>query len=114
MPCANPRPAGPRAGGGDSRGESGYDRVEVTWGFLWLMLALKLPLAGLIYIVWWAIKQEPDQTSSSDDDGGVKRDRPHPPKPFPRTPRRGPHGDPAPLPPARVRTVRARARTMDH
>lgn len=86
----------------------------MTWGLIWLMLALKIPLAGLIYIVWWAIKQEPDQMSSSDDDGGVKRDRPHPPKPFPRTPRRGPHGDPAPLPPARVRTVRARARTMDH
>jgi hypothetical protein len=79
------------------------------------MIALKIPLAALIYIVWWAIKQEPEDTSSSDDDGGVKlRPRPHPPKPFPRTPRRGPHGDPAPQPPARVRTTRARARTFDH
>jgi hypothetical protein len=86
---------------------------DVTWGFLWLMLALKIPLAGLIYIVWWAIKQEPDETSS-EDDGGIKRDRIHPRKPFPRKPRRGPHGDPAPLPPPRVRTVRARARTLDH
>jgi hypothetical protein len=88
----------------------------VTWGFLWLMLALKLPLAALIYIVWWAIKQEPeDSSSSSDDDGGIKlRPRPHPPKPFPRRPRRGPHGDPAAPPPARVRTTRARARTVDH
>jgi hypothetical protein len=77
------------------------------------MLALKLPLAALIYIVWWAIKQEPDE-SSSDDDGGVKRKRPHPPKPFPRRPRRGPHGAPSPLPPARVRTVRARARSLGH
>jgi hypothetical protein len=85
----------------------------VTWGFLWLMLALKIPIAALIYIVWWAIKQEPEQ-SSSDDDGGVKRQRPHPPKPFPRHPRRGPHGDPAPPPPARVRSVRARARTYGH
>jgi hypothetical protein len=79
------------------------------------MLALKIPLIGLICIVWWAIKQEPDESpSSTDDDGGVKRQRPHPPKPFPRRPRRGPHGDPAPLPPARVRTVRARARTVGH
>ena len=31
----------------------------MTWGFLWLMLALKIPLAALIYLVWWAIKQEP-------------------------------------------------------
>jgi hypothetical protein len=88
----------------------------VTWGFLWLMLALKIPLIGLIWIVWWAIKQEPDQPSTSDDDGGVKPKphRRHPPRPFPRRPRRGPHGDPAPLPPARVRTVKARARTLGH
>ena len=77
------------------------------------MLALKIPIAALIYLVWWAVKQEPEQ-ASHDDDGGVKPSRPHPPKPFPRKPRRGPHGDPAPLPPARVRTVRARARTLGH
>jgi hypothetical protein len=86
----------------------------VTWGFVWLMLALKIPLIGLICIVWWAIKQEPEEASSSEDDGGIRRERPHPRRPFPRRPRRGPHGDPAPLPPARVRTVRARARTLDH
>ena len=87
----------------------------MTWGFLWIMLALKLPLAALIYIVWWAIKQEPEDESSSDDDGGInRRRRPHPRQPFPRRPRRGPHGDPAAHPPARVRTVRARARTVGH
>ena len=47
----------------------------MTWGFLWLMLALKLPLAGLIYIVWWAIKQEPEENATRDDDGGIKVDR---------------------------------------
>jgi len=89
--------------------------VDVTWGFLWLMLALKIPLIGLICIVWWAIKQKPeDEVQSSQDDGGVKRHRRHPPKPFPRRPRRGPHGDPAPLPPARVRMTRARARSLPH
>jgi hypothetical protein len=88
----------------------------VTWGFVWLLLALKIPLIGLCWIVWWAIKQEPDseQSPSTDDDGGSKWKRPHPRKPFPRHPRRGPHGDPPPLPPARVRTVRARARTFGH
>jgi hypothetical protein len=85
----------------------------VTWGLVWLMLALKLPLAGLIYIVWWAIKQEPDE-SASDDDGGIRRHRLHPRQPFPRRPRRGPHGDPPSQPPARVRTTRARARTYGH
>jgi hypothetical protein len=86
----------------------------VTWGFLWLMLALKIPLVALICLVWWAIKQEPESSPSPEDDGGIKRHRPHPRNPFPRPPRRGPHGDPAPPPPARVRTVRARARTLDH
>lgn len=88
---------------------------DVTWGFVWLMLALKIPLAGLIYIVWWAVKQGPEQEAPpSDDDGGLRRDRPHPPKPFPRRPRRGPHGDPAPAPPARVRMLHARARMLEH
>jgi hypothetical protein len=86
----------------------------VTWGFVWLMLALKIPLIGLICIVWWAIKQEPDETPQREDDGGIKRARQHPRKPFPKRPRRGPHGDPAPLPPSRVRSVRARARTYGH
>lgn len=90
----------------------------MTWGFIWIMLALKIPLAALIYIVWWAIKQEPEQPSSSSSDdggGGVRRvHQPHPRKPFPRSPRRGPHGDPAPRSPARVRSVRARARTLGH
>ena len=84
----------------------------MTWGFVWLMLALKIPLIGLLCIVWWAIKQKPEDSSSRDDDGGIKRHRPHPRKPLPRHPRRGPHGDPAPLPPARVRSVQARARTF--
>ncbi|PZS14911.1 MAG: hypothetical protein DLM64_00855 [Solirubrobacterales bacterium] len=85
----------------------------MTWGFLWLMLALKIPIAALIYLVWWAIKQTPEESPSSDGGGGVKPHRPHPRKPLPRHPRRGPHGAPAPAPPARVRTVRARARTLE-
>ena len=86
----------------------------MTWGLLGWLLALKIPLIGAILIVWWAIKQKPEDDPAPEDDGGVKRQRPHPPKPFPRRPRRGPHGDPAPLPPARVRSVRAKARTVGH
>jgi hypothetical protein len=78
------------------------------------MLALKIPLIALICLVWWAVKQEPDSAHAEDDDGGIKRPHQHPRQPFPRSPRRGPHGDPAPQPPARVRTLRARARTLDH
>jgi hypothetical protein len=78
------------------------------------MLALKIPLIGLICLVWWAVKQKPEDAPSHEDDGGIKRHSRHPRKPFPRRPRRGPHGDPAPLPPARVRSVQARARTLGH
>jgi hypothetical protein len=118
--AAGSQPA-PRAGlsrpsGVTRAGNQGRIASSVTLGFLWLMLALKIPLAALIYIVWWAIKQEPDDSQSSDDDGGVKHGRPHPRPhpPFPRRPRRGPHGDPAPAAPARVRVIRARARSLGH
>ena len=89
--------------------------VSVTWGFLWLMLALKLPLAALIYIVWWAIKQEPEDESSSDDDGGIKRHRPHPPPAVPAPPPAWParRSGPRSLRPGSAR-VRARARTVGH
>jgi hypothetical protein len=85
----------------------------VTWGFLWIMLALKIPLIALLWIVWWAVHAEPEtEQPSNDDDGGTKRP-PHPRKPFPRRPRRGPHGDP-PLPaPSRTRSVVARAKRSD-
>jgi hypothetical protein len=86
------------------------------WAFIYLMLVLKIPIAALLYIVWWAIRSEPETTeTSADDNGGTKaRPRRHPPKPFPRRPRRGPHGDPLPLPPPRTRAVVARARRVDH
>jgi len=88
----------------------------VTWGFIWIMLALKIPLAALIVLVWWAIRQRPSEQGDGSDegDGGIRRHRRHPRQPFPRRPRRGPHGGQSPSPPARVRTVRARARSLGH
>ena len=87
----------------------------MTLGFLWLMLALKIPLIALIVVVWWAIKQRPAEPPASDDrGGGSKLHHPHTPQPVPRMPRRGPHGGTSPPAPARVRTVRARARTLEH
>jgi hypothetical protein len=88
----------------------------VTWGFIWLMLALKIPLITLIVVVWWAIKKRPEEPPASDEGGGggSKLRHPHAPQPSPRLPRRGPHGGAPPPPPSRVRTVRARARTLKH
>jgi hypothetical protein len=76
-----------------------------VWGFVWLMLALKIPLAALLWIVWWAVHSEPEPEGASDDeDGGIGRLRERPPEP--RGPRRrGPHGDPLVPAPPRARTV---------
>jgi hypothetical protein len=84
----------------------------MTWGFLWLMVALKIPIAALLYLVWWAIKQTPEEAEQPSGGGGGTKVR-HPRRPLPRHPRRGPHGEPAPPAPPRVRTVVARARTPE-
>ncbi|MGN6187670.1 MAG: hypothetical protein ACTHOE_02120 [Conexibacter sp.] len=83
-------------------------------GFLFLMLALKIPLAALLYLVWWAIRQTPeDEQVPQSGDGGSRVPDPKP-RPLPRNPRRrGPHGDPAPVAPPRTRTTVARARTPE-
>ena len=47
------------------------------WTMLYLFVVLKIPIAALAYIVWWAIKQEPDPDEDVRDDGGTKK-RPHP------------------------------------
>jgi len=81
---------------------------------IWTALTMKLPLVVLVLAVWWAIHEEPDEPGKQDDDGGgVRRpgQRSHPRRPYPRPPRRGPHGEPAPPSPPRIRTVNARART---
>jgi len=86
-------------------------RVD-AWTFIWLMVALKIPIAGLLAIVWWAVHQEPESASGQDDDGGSKpRPGPrHPHRPrLPRTPRRGPHGGQHPAAPARMRSAGAHA-----
>jgi hypothetical protein len=87
----------------------------MTWTFIYLMLILKIPILGLAWIVWWAIHQTDEEpVSSTDDDGGGNKRRPtHPRRPFPRSPRRGPHGAPPPRPPARVRTVLAHGRRIE-
>ncbi|HET9720993.1 MAG TPA: hypothetical protein VFP55_13015 [Solirubrobacteraceae bacterium] len=85
-------------------------------GFAWIDLILKIPLVLVILIVWWVIRHEKPEPPASDDDGGIRRGRGrlHPLRPFPRSPRRGPHGDPPPPPPSRVRVVTARARSLRH
>jgi hypothetical protein len=89
-----------------------------AWTFIWLMVILKIPIVALFLLVRWAVRQGPE--AAPEEDGGIgfrldphspTRNPRHPRSRLPRTPRRGPHrGAPASLPPARVRTVAARAR----
>jgi hypothetical protein len=73
----------------------------LTWTFIYLMVVLKIPIVALAWIVWHAVKAEPAEPQVEDGGGGFDHPRPSRPRP----PRRGPHGDPVPVPPARVRAV---------
>ena len=81
---------------------------------MFLMIVLKVPIVAAGWIIWWAVRAEPDPLEEqSQDDGGSKQRPPHPRRPLPRGPRRGPHGDPALPSPPRVRSTVARSRTYD-
>ena len=81
------------------------------WTMFYLFVALKIPIVAAIWLVYWAIKQEPDPSEGVRDDGGTSK-RPHPVPRLPRAPRRGPHAEQAPPSPPRVRPLRARARRV--
>ena len=77
----------------------------------YLFVALKLPIVAAIWLVYWAIKQEPDPSEDVRDDGGTSKRR-HPSRrcraaraagrtPSPRRPHR-----------PRVRPLRARGRRI--
>lgn len=73
------------------------------WAFVWMMVVLKLPIVALLYIVWWAMRQEPLPEDEPADSGTGGGGTPHPRGPRPRPPRRGEHGQPPPRSPRRVR-----------
>jgi hypothetical protein len=72
--------------------------LDGLWPILFLLVVLKVPVAALLWLVWWAIRAVPEAEPSSDG-GGLGsshwRLRPRPP----RGPRRGPLApDALPLP----------------
>jgi hypothetical protein len=84
------------------------------WVWMVLLAALiKLPIAALL--LWIPFRYDesmnaPEAQDSSEEDGGSKAMPggpldPHPRTPLPRSPRRGPHGDPSTPAPPRVRTT---------
>jgi hypothetical protein len=81
----------------------------VGWAFVYMMVILKIPVLAALYIVWWSVRAEPAPEEGEVRDGGGGGSH-HPRPRRPRPPRRGPHADPPPRPPTRVR---ARARVAD-
>jgi len=88
------------------------------WTLFFMMVVLKIPMAAAGYLVWYAIRAEPQPDEQTGTDKGPRR-RKLPP--FPRWPRRGgPAGGsgdcqqapcPEQLPAGRPATVIARSRS---
>ena len=75
------------------------------WGFVWMMVVLKIPIVALLWLVYWAVQQTDAEIEHPTDGGGSDR-HPHRAGPRrPRPPRRGPHAEPAPRAPKRVRAA---------
>ena len=79
------------------------------WLTIWFMVILKIPIAYLAYVIWWAVKDPPEprpeiavaaQTMPDDDVPG--RPRPYGGRRRP-DPARGPHGRSLRRAPARSR-----------
>ena len=80
--------------------------ADVDWGFIWLMVVLKVPVGMLLWICWWAVRaqvEEPEPPPAEEEGEGGGSDRLHR-APLGRGPRpRGPHGDGVPASPPRTR-----------
>lgn len=72
--------------------------MEGYWPIFFLLVVLKVPAIFMIYLLYWAAKNEPENGLVDEgDDGGNQRRRPKPL--LPRGPRRGgPHGGGAVIP----------------
>jgi hypothetical protein len=83
----------------------------VGWTFFFMFVVLKIPIAFALWLIWWAVRQDPADRGEPRDEGGSDRhEDPHRRRPRgPRGPRRGgPHGAPLPRAPRRVRATAGR------
>ncbi len=53
-----------------------------------LLVVLKIPVLGALWLVWWASREPEPETTEDDSGNGFNRWRPQPT--LPRGPRRGP------------------------
>ena len=68
-----------------------------------MLVVLKIPIIALLCLVWWAIKQEPEPVDGESREP-LRRGPDHPRRPrWPTPPRRGPHAEPLPVAPKRMR-----------
>jgi hypothetical protein len=74
--------------------------VEGFLPIFFLAVILKIPVAGMLYLVWWALHAEPEVEQLPPDAGEDRFHRWRREPRAPRDPRRGPHGAPdaKPLP----------------
>ncbi|MCB0865046.1 MAG: hypothetical protein KDB58_04980 [Solirubrobacterales bacterium] len=67
--------------------------------FIFMGLILKIPVLAAAWLIWHAVKAEPDPAESAEDEGGSRRDHFRRQPRRPRNPRRGPHApDALPVP----------------
>jgi hypothetical protein len=64
-----------------------------VWEIVFMLLILKIPLVYVCWVVWWAIKAEPEIGSEGESFESPWKPWQHPSGS--RPPRRGPHGAPA-------------------
>lgn len=57
-----------------------------------MLVVLKIPIVGSIYLLWWAAQPKPEPEPAEDDNHGDDHGRRRPLPKYPRGPRRGPHG----------------------
>jgi hypothetical protein len=58
------------------------------WTLFFMMVVLKIPMIAAGWLIWYAVKEQPEAEEQPGTDKGPRRKLP----PFPRWPRRGPVG----------------------
>jgi len=69
----------------------------MVWEFIFMMVILKIPIAYLCLVVYWAVKSEPNPPEPAMLPADADWPEPRPPwqrTRVPRRPSRGPHGSP--------------------
>lgn len=64
---------------------STLSQVEGFWPIFFLLVVLKIPVFGALWLVWWASRAPEPETEPEESGGGFERRRPQPIRP------RGPH-----------------------